>query len=156
MAPRCNTARFALSLDLGTAPAIRRMRDITDGTSNTLMLAEVRQGQIDDDLRGLTWFGHHNGFTANDGPNTSTPDYTSPSWCNTAAQNQSPTVLTPSQPSTGSSGANPMRLFSRSRHTGGVQVAHCDGSIRFVSNNINLTTWRNLSSTQDGQTIGDF
>ena len=53
-------------------------------------------------------------------------------------------------------GATPKNLSSRSVHTGGVLVAMCDGSVRFVDNDINLTTWRNLGSSRDGQALGDF
>ena len=39
-------------------------RDISDGTSHTLMIGEIRQGQHDEDLRGLTWWAPAAGFTA--------------------------------------------------------------------------------------------
>jgi hypothetical protein len=32
----------------------------------------------------------------------------------------------------------------------------CDGSVRTVSDTVNLTTWRNLGSMSDGLTLGDF
>ena len=37
-------------------------------------------------------------------------------------------------------------MAARSRHPGGVNAAMCDGSTRFVTNNINLTTWVAASS----------
>ena len=49
-----------------------------------------------------------------------------------------------------------MTLAARSRHTGGVQSALCDGSVRFFSENIDRLTWRRLGSSQDGQVIGEF
>ncbi len=41
-------------------------------------------------------------------------------------------------------------------HTGGVQVALCDGSVRFVSENIDLGTWRAVGSRDGGEIIGEF
>ncbi len=44
----------------------------------------------------------------------------------------------------------------RSRHTGGVQVCLGDGSVRFISDSINLQTWHRLGSRNDQQPVGDF
>lgn len=43
-----------------------------------------------------------------------------------------------------------------SRHTGGVSSALCDGSVRFVSATIDLSTWRSLGTRNGGEVIGDF
>ncbi|OYW23772.1 MAG: hypothetical protein B7Z55_03205, partial [Planctomycetales bacterium 12-60-4] len=43
-----------------------------------------------------------------------------------------------------------------SRHTGGVHVLLCDGSVRFVSENVNLATWRAVGSREGGEVIGEF
>ena len=45
---------------------------------------------------------------------------------------------------------------SNSQHTGGVQILLCDGSVRFVSENVDLTTWRNLGSIDGGEVPGEF
>ena len=37
----------------------------------------------------------------------------------------------------------------RSRHPGGVNVLFCDGSVRFVQNEIDLQTWRSLGWIAD-------
>jgi hypothetical protein len=43
-----------------------------------------------------------------------------------------------------------------SRHTGGVHTLLCDGAVRFVSENINLGTWRALGTRNGGEVIGEF
>jgi prepilin-type N-terminal cleavage/methylation domain-containing protein len=43
-----------------------------------------------------------------------------------------------------------------SPHAGGLHMALCDGSIRFVSENINRKIWQNLGSMADGQVIGSY
>ena len=45
---------------------------------------------------------------------------------------------------------------ARSRHVGGVNVLMCDGSSRFVGNNIDLTVWQSLGSRAGGEVIGDY
>ena len=43
-----------------------------------------------------------------------------------------------------------------SRHTGGVNVCLGDGSVRFVSNTVNLATWRALGTRGNGEVLNDF
>lgn len=44
----------------------------------------------------------------------------------------------------------------RSLHIGGAQVALCDGSVRFVSDNIDLQTFRNTFARDDGEVLGEW
>lgn len=124
------------------------LRSLQDGTSNTMLMAEVLQG-IGSDLRGFTWWGDASGYSAYLPPNSSDPDMIySAGYCNNRPEINLPCAV--------STTALPTMFASRSRHTGGVQVVLGDGSCRFISENINLATWRNLASTRDGQTLGDF
>ena len=43
-----------------------------------------------------------------------------------------------------------------SRHTGGVNVLLCDGSVRFVSENLDLAVWRGLGTRNEGEVIGEW
>jgi prepilin-type N-terminal cleavage/methylation domain-containing protein/prepilin-type processing-associated H-X9-DG protein len=45
---------------------------------------------------------------------------------------------------------------ARSRHSGGVHTLMADGAVRFVSDNIDINTWQRLGGTQEGGTIGEF
>ena len=45
---------------------------------------------------------------------------------------------------------------ARSRHTGGVVVLLCDGSVRFVSDNINAATWSGLATRSGAEVIGEY
>jgi hypothetical protein len=47
-------------------------------------------------------------------------------------------------------------LPPRSMHPSGVAALLGDGSVRFVSNTINLLTWQRLGARDDGQPLGDF
>ena len=128
-------------------PLAARFADIRDGLSNTLMLSEVIQGK-GNDLRGFTWWGNAAGFMTYLPPNSSQPDVMYSSGTCVPANNP-PCVA-------GGTADQPLTKAARSRHPGGVQTALCDGSVRFVSENILLDTWRELSTTRGGEVIGDF
>ncbi|QDT35819.1 DUF1559 domain-containing protein [Stratiformator vulcanicus] len=169
-------------------------RDCTDGTSNTLMVAEVKAWtsyvRNDDTVPSATvpadaastlaqldtainagigdykvepgkatghteWPDgrvHHGGFTVMLGPNTRVPlthsgveydvDYNSQQEGKTSCSDMFCDTYA--------------AITSRSYHTGGVQVTLMDGSVRFISENLDLTIWRNLGARNDGQVIGEF
>lgn len=48
------------------------------------------------------------------------------------------------------------RMAARSRHVGGVHLLLCDGSTRFVSENISTNIWRALSTRAGGEVVGEF
>jgi prepilin-type N-terminal cleavage/methylation domain-containing protein/prepilin-type processing-associated H-X9-DG protein len=122
-----------------------KLTHITDGTSNTLLIGEVMQGQ-QSDLRGFVWWGDAAGVTGYLAPNSTSPDaiYTA-GYCN----NQPAQGL----PCTVSTAAYPTMFGVRSRHSGGVNIGLCDGSVRFVSNGISLGTWRAVCSAQGGEVL---
>jgi prepilin-type processing-associated H-X9-DG protein len=131
-----------------------RLTDISDGTSSTLMASEVRQGQ-GGDYRGNTWWAEGSGFTTYRSPNSSLYDIMTEK-CVDTSQNSlnGPCKLTTDV--AGISGLNIEVFSARSRHSGGVNVVLCDGSTRFVTDGINLETWRALGTAQGGEVIGDY
>jgi prepilin-type N-terminal cleavage/methylation domain-containing protein/prepilin-type processing-associated H-X9-DG protein len=44
---------------------------------------------------------------------------------------------------------------ARSLHTGGVNLAMCDGSVRFVNNSIPLSVWRAMGSRNGGEVVSN-
>lgn len=120
----------------------QKISNITDGSSNTIMVAEVIQGHKQD-LRGLVWWGSGAGFMTYLRPNDTNPDVTWSTlrpWCNPDP---------PNPPCTTYQGGTNWRTFaSRSRHVGGVNLAMCDGSVRFVENQISTTVWRAMGTAR--------
>jgi prepilin-type processing-associated H-X9-DG protein len=45
---------------------------------------------------------------------------------------------------------------ARSRHSGGVNLALCDGSVRFVRDSVSLATWRAIATRAGGEVPGEF
>jgi prepilin-type processing-associated H-X9-DG protein len=44
-------------------------------------------------------------------------------------------------------------LGARSYHSGGVNTAMCDGSVRFFKSTVNIAAWRASASTMGGEVI---
>ena len=112
-------------------PLTTRLRDITDGTSNTLAIGEA----LPDLCNRTWWFG----------------------WNSTAATAGLPLnyYVTYVQTNALNAGAWPRNYGFNSRHTGGGQFALGDGSVRFVSQNIDLGVYRGAASMQGGEVV-DF
>ncbi len=124
--------------------------DIKDGLSNTLMVSETIQGvQPSDswDIRGLIWWGTMAFFETYLPPNSSQPDSLISTCC------CKPTETDPMLPCIIGSNSQSPTNGARSRHPGGVNVALCDGSVTFISDDIDLATWRALSTTQGGEAV---
>jgi prepilin-type N-terminal cleavage/methylation domain-containing protein/prepilin-type processing-associated H-X9-DG protein len=111
-----------------------KIGQIPDGTSNTILMGEVL-------------------------PNTS--DHGAYGWISTNAQwNATTAPINYITSNTGSvcsswSAWNTAAGF-KSKHTGGAQFLLCDGSVRFISENINYQNYQRLGSRKDGQTVTEF
>jgi prepilin-type N-terminal cleavage/methylation domain-containing protein len=124
-----------------------RLTDISDGTSNTLLAAEVLQGVSTadrNDVRGATWYGPPAGFEGYFGPNSSSPDVVQfDSYCNHLPDQGLPCT-------TGTA----YQFGARGKHPGGVNVGLCDASVRFVGNSVSIATWRALSTSRGDDILG--
>jgi prepilin-type N-terminal cleavage/methylation domain-containing protein/prepilin-type processing-associated H-X9-DG protein len=141
----------------GSAPFYKnqcsRFANITDGTSNTLAMMEMLQAPngvtngtgVTNEQRGRIWnedtmcyqistvigpnsTAHDLGGTCQDLPNKQLP-------CSSGAAKEA------------------QYMGSRSRHPGGVQALFCDGSVRFVTETINLSMWQAASSQSGGEVL---
>ncbi|OWK39691.1 DUF1559 domain-containing protein [Fimbriiglobus ruber] len=128
--------------------SMTRITDVTDGTTNTLMLGEilVSPDTTVNDMRGRysnAWDGN-NWFSTAYPPNTTVSDVQSYQG-----------VSIPFAPVTTST-PGPSILSSRSRHTGGVNTALGDGSVRFVSNSVDPTAYLNAGTRAGGEIPGSL
>ena len=120
------------------------MKDVTDGLSKTLLFAECVFANSDADTRGCAFLDVGTpGFMTLNPPNSGsdvlhTCSSESTMLCSVAATR------------------NLIAASARSKHPGGVMTAMCDGSVRFVTNTVEPVTWKSLSTSNLGETLGDF
>jgi prepilin-type N-terminal cleavage/methylation domain-containing protein len=127
-----------------------RIADVTDGTSNTLMVAEVP-----DEVKGT--------------PNSNRLPGSDRRYCFTAnGDGNPPTDIT--EFLVGMEANDPINAnhrdaagfynnngeYAGSYHPGGAQFALTDGSVRFITQTINMTTYQGLGSRDGGEVVSDF
>lgn len=137
-----------------------RFNAILDGTSNTLLASEIiigpDAGATDTysagDRRGRVWNAHAGEqlFSTAYPPNTSNPDYVF--GCHQSFA-KAPCVAA-GVIAAGS--ATSYNLSARSYHFGGVNALLCDGSVRFVINEVNAGTWQAVATRSVGEPPGQF
>jgi type II secretory pathway pseudopilin PulG len=128
----------------GYSAACMRFRDITDGLSNTIFLGEIRPacGGSAFAQGGWGWVDHNGFYYATNGP-----------------------INFPTCPNEGAgaaqTGCNWVANYNtsngfKSRHAGGAQFGLGDGSVRFISQNVDYLTYQKLGNRADRLPIGDF
>ncbi|QDS86196.1 hypothetical protein EC9_03560 [Rosistilla ulvae] len=138
--------------NFGGAPfkvhAQKAFRDVTDGTSNTLLLSEVPINKNSQGYRGLyaaTIVTSGAGFTTYLSPNT-TASVDGGRYC-WGATDFAPRTI----PCHYGSRWQAATYASMSLHPGGVQSALVDGSVRFVAETVDLFAWRSASTANGGE-----
>lgn len=136
-----------------------RFRDIADGTSNTLAISETitpKGPNWEGSLGEISLCRGGQGFETWTGPNSDIPDIvdeTCPAAGNVGGINC--TIGYPTIPPIMPPHPTGLHYGARSQHPGGVNAAMCDGSVHFFSDDIDLFTWRALSTTQGSEIIKD-
>jgi prepilin-type N-terminal cleavage/methylation domain-containing protein/prepilin-type processing-associated H-X9-DG protein len=147
-----------------------KIGDVTDGTSNTLMVGEVLPGcqwinggsplgnPSGGDSQAGTWINPWlNLGSIGQGVSTITPinEFTTCWYMGPSRKISDPACADPHNPANG--GRMQYAYGFKSRHPGGVMMTLADGSVRFVSQTINhAQTWQALGGRSDGVPVGDF
>jgi prepilin-type N-terminal cleavage/methylation domain-containing protein/prepilin-type processing-associated H-X9-DG protein len=132
-----------------------RVQDIKDGSSNTIMLNELRTGVVDADRRGV-WAQGFPGSSITalhaHGDSPVPNDY------NEGSDDIQGCALffyagIGSKDRIGCWNASPYndQGQARSLHPGGVNACFADGSVHFIKDTIDIITWGELNSGSDGQ-----
>lgn len=143
-----------------------KFRDILDGTSHTVVFSETLLGngmtlpnrpvQHQD---AVAWVGH--GFATNPdvealakGPVWAWYGYRGYAWISGKAYSSTFSSYLPPNPKHPDVSQLSYGWFStRSHHNGGVNVALADGSVRFVTESVDLELWHNAGSIADHEPI---
>jgi len=142
-----------------------RVRDCVDGTSNTVIVAE-QSGQVEGKEISANylggWFGlasnTTNGSLGNWPADARPADITTtngyPGGITVVAH--PPNSYWDTTPPANAKTGGKFNTIINSFHVGGIHVALGDGSVRFVSENIDMDTLRLLCVRDDGNVIGEF
>ncbi len=121
--------------------------EIQDGTSNTIMAGEVIPNCMDHGRNG--WIHFNSLWVATTAPiNYEIVCLFEPGWNGGSAP-------------AGMTGCNHWRNWQtsqgfKSKHFGGAHFVLCDGSVRFISENIEYMTYQSLGCRRDGNEVGDY
>lgn len=125
------------------------MKDLVDGSSNIIVVSE-QSGLVGTQDISANYYGGWAGWTGQVVPWATVTDH----WHSGLTAVRYP----PNQKTTANGAVNrynPNTIIN-SMHVGGIHVLLGDGSVRFVSDNINFLTLSRLCVKDDGQPVGEF
>jgi hypothetical protein len=147
----------------GFGPGGVPFSSITDGMSNTLCMSESKTVYFDGtdsvgagyDLRGWVVFGPSALFSAFLPPNSSEGDLMSnKNYCTHDEPGFPCLAVTKTMLDVDAPAGNTANQYyyrgARSYHPGGISVSLADGSVRFISDTINIAAWREAASAYGG------
>jgi prepilin-type N-terminal cleavage/methylation domain-containing protein/prepilin-type processing-associated H-X9-DG protein len=144
-----------------------KFRDITDGTSNTAAFAERvltdgNNGRVSPEADVFLSFAdpatREEAIQICDAVDINDLANQFPLFMGAPWMNGQHTYLHVNVPNTRSCGFYPTKatMPPSSRHEGGVHTLLCDGSVRFITENIDLMLWRGVGSRAGGEVLGEF
>ncbi len=141
--------------------ASKQISDCTDGTSNTVIVAE-QSGQVNGTERSANalggWHGWANVGRSTWNSSTSLPLASAGFWytAGTTTVRYAPNAFWFSGALSPANSGFSANTVINSFHPGGLNLLLADGSVRFASENILIDTLRQLCVRDDGHVVGDY
>jgi len=134
-----------------------RLRDATDGASNTIMIAE-QSGVVGTTDRRANYHGGWRGSSGSQAQDiTAITGALHISGITTVAfRINSKTTQSGGNTTPRSDGAYMGNTIVNSYHPGGINVLLGDGAVKFISENLDFTTFTRLCVRDDGQVVGEY
>lgn len=129
-----------------------RIAECSDGTSNTMIVGEQSGRVGTQDLRNgyyTPWGGVTSTYKVEEMTSSNTPDLWGMGLTCVAYANNSKSAP---------AGANATYMGNsilNSEHVGGITALYTDGSVHFISDNINFQTFQKICVRNDGQVVSD-
>ena len=139
----------------------KRIRDCTDGASNTMLVAE-QSGAVNGNDRSANYLGGYYGYanvgTTSWNSSSALESLTGGCWYpgGITTVRYPPNAYTKASPPTPANGQYSSNTVINSFHVGGIHALLLDGSVRFISDNVNFAALQNLSVRDDGQVLGEY
>ena len=128
-----------------------QLNTLSDGTSTTILIDELRIGVNANDIRG-TWAMGQCGASISAGNgriDTPTPNVSLSGYDDIQGCQDRPDL------GMGCCGCNSWQVTAKSKHTGGVTTGFSDGHVQFIRDSVAQRVWFLLHSRNDGQVTGD-